>query len=111
MRRWRKSSWAIAIWTAVILLWIVSGIASTADVASTSAAAAAGVTIGVAFILFVWFLVMVPMTIIWFATKPKGNVLVFGPLVQQVTLTEREAKQRVEKDGWTYERLSKPDAN
>ena len=103
MRRWRKSSWAIAIWTSLILLWIVGGLASVSKVASTSTAAASGATIGVAFILFVWFLVMVPMTLIWFATKPKGNVVVFGPSGQQVTLTESEAKRRVETDGWSYQ--------
>lgn len=104
MRRWRKSTWAIAIWTALCLLWVGGGIAAVAPTAAGSAAAAAGATIGVTVIMFIWFLVLLPLAIVWFASRPKENVTVYGPAGQQVVVTEKEARRRVERDDWTYQR-------
>jgi hypothetical protein len=102
MRSWRKTTWAIVIWTALMVLWIGSGIAAVAP-QTTTTAGAAGATIGVTILVLLWFLVVVPLAIIWFATRPKENVLVYGPNGQQVTLSEKEARRRVEKQGWTYQ--------
>lgn len=106
MRRWRKSTWAVFIWTAIMFLWIASGVSATADKAVTSDAYAAGVGIGVTFLLLIWFIVLVPLAIVWFATRPKDNVVIYGPEGQQVTVSEKEARKRVEGQGWTYQRTS-----
>ena len=72
MRHWRKTTWAIAIWTTLCFLWVASGVAATADKAASSDAAALGTTFGVAFILFFWFLVLIPLALLWFATRPRS---------------------------------------
>jgi hypothetical protein len=71
---WRKSTWAFVLWTGLVLLWMVSG-ASKADCQNQTytTACQAGLGIGLTIILFIWFLVAVPMSIIWYATKPKGR--------------------------------------
>lgn len=71
MPRWRKPSWAIAVWTTVVALWLVTGIAGTADKASQSTAYAAGAGIAVFFILFVWVLILIPLALLWFGTRPR----------------------------------------
>jgi len=103
MRRWRKMTWAIVIWTGLCFLWVFAGLSEASKVTGAGTTAyAAGVTIGVTFIIFVWFLVLIPLALIWFATRPKENVVVYGPAGQQVTVSEKEARRRVEREGWTY---------
>lgn len=104
MRRWRKSTWAIAIWTIVMALWIGSGVGATAGSAAQSSAYAAGATIGVTILFVLWLLVLVPLALIWFASRPKDNVTIYGPAGQQVIVSEREARKRVESQGWNYQR-------
>ena len=88
MRSWRKTTWVITIWTALMVLWIGSGISATADGASQSQAYAAGATIGVTLLFLMWLLVLVPLALVWFATRPKNNVMVYGPLGQQTMVYE-----------------------
>jgi hypothetical protein len=102
--RWRKMTWVLVIWTALCVLWVGSGMAAVADDVAGSNAAAVGAGIGVTFILFFWFLVFVPLAIVWFATRPKDTVVIYGPQGQQMTVSEKEARKRVEKMGWTYQR-------
>lgn len=104
MRSWRKSTWAIVIWTALCAIWLFSGMAAVGDDVANSDAAAVGATIGVTFIIFFWFLLLVPLAIVWFATRPKDNVVIYGPDGQEMRVSEREARKRVEKQGWKYQR-------
>lgn len=103
MRKWRKTTWAIVIWTALCALWLFTGMAAVAEDAAVSDAAALGATFGSAFILFFWLLLVIPLSVLWFATRPKENVVVYGPQGQTVTVSEKEARKRVERDGWTYQ--------
>ena len=107
MRSWRKTTWVIAIWTALMVLWIGSGISATAESASHSTAAAAGVTIGVTLLFLMWLLVLAPLALVWFATRPKNNFMVYGPLGQQTMVSEKEAAKRVAKQGWTYQPVTR----
>jgi hypothetical protein len=50
---------------------------------------------------FIWFVGFIIMSIIWFMSRPKNNVTVYGPQGQQVSVSEKEAANRVKK-GWTY---------
>ena len=106
MPRWRKMTWAILIWSALFLFWGISGAAAVGDIETTSAAESAGVAIGAGigftFIFMVWFLGFIIMSIVWFMTRPKSTVLVYGPQGQQATVPESEARKRVEKQGWSY---------
>jgi hypothetical protein len=66
------------------------------------AATAVGGGIGVTFIFFIWFIVFVVLSIIWFMTRGRTTVVVYGPQGQQASVAESEAKKRVEKQGWSY---------
>ncbi len=85
MRRphWRKMTWALIVWSALILIWAVSGAAGnscsrqkgSAYLSAHNAAQAcqAGTGIGVALILIVGFFGFVLLSLIWFMSRPRGN--------------------------------------
>lgn len=108
MPRWRKATWALVIWTALIVLWIGTGLGSVGDLPAGSeaeeAGRAIGAGIGVTFILILWFLGFIVLGLIWLMSRPKDNVVVYGPKGQEVRVSEKEARKRVEKQGWTYQR-------
>jgi hypothetical protein len=115
MPRLRKASWAIVIFTALMALWIVSGVSGasnncagmTGDQLTTcQAGTAIGGGIAVTLLFMIWFVGFVVLAIVWFMSRPKDNVTVFGPAGQQVVVSEQEAKNRVERQGWTYQRPS-----
>ena len=112
MRRWRKSTWALVIWTVLIFVWIAAGMANAGNAAQSctgtdSAACQAGVGIGtgigVTFLFVLWFVGFIVGTIVWFASRPKNNVVIYGPEGQQMTVSEKEAARRISQ-GWTYQR-------
>lgn len=112
MRRWRKMTWAIVIWTVLMAVWIFGGISGASGVAcdpslaqsTCDAARAVGTGIGVSMLFFLWLIGFLVLAVIWFMTRPKDNVVVYGPSGQQVTVSEKEAQRRVERDGWSYQR-------
>jgi hypothetical protein len=76
---WRKMTWAI-------VLWIVLGVASTDNAGhcareahpflsqrACTDAANAGTGIGVALLVFLWFLGFVILSLVWLMTRPKGR--------------------------------------
>ncbi len=96
MRSWRKMTWAILIWTAVMVAWIVSGASAVSNncagetgdaLATCQAATAIGGGIAVTLIGFIWFIGFIVLSVIWFMTRPKNNVTVFGPQGQQVMVS------------------------
>ena len=85
MRRphWRKMTWVLIIWCAIILIWAIAGAAGS-DCANQAGdqflsakdaqdACDAGTGIGVALILLVGFFGFIFFGLIWFMTKPKGR--------------------------------------
>jgi hypothetical protein len=81
---WRKMTWAVVIWCVVMAIWIVAAIAGAdsasncADPGSISRATCedvsdAGTGIGVVLLWFVWFFGFIPLSLIWFMTRPKGR--------------------------------------
>lgn len=76
-------TWALVAWSALFLVWVIAGASEGASSASSchttllqsakdcQTATTAGATIGVAFIVFLWFLGFVPGALVWFMTKPK----------------------------------------
>lgn len=82
MRSWRKTTWAITIWTGLMGLWAISGLAAAGEVASECAAetyteaceagTALGGMIGISFLVFIWLAVLIPLSILWFATRNRG---------------------------------------
>ena len=112
MPRWRKMTWAIVIWTVLMALWVVGGVGAAGDncaglsgvqLDTCQAGTAIGAGIGVTLLIGIWFVGFLVLAILWFATRPKENVLVYGPKGQQVTVSEKEARRRVEREGWSYQ--------
>lgn len=107
MPRWRKATWALVIWTVLAILWIWAGTSAVGDMPATGdeaegAARAVGAGIGITMIILVWFLGFIILGLIWLMSRPKDNVVIYGPEGQQVSVSEKEAKRRVKK-GWTYQ--------
>lgn len=107
MPKWRKATWALVIWTGLAILWVATGINAVNDLAPAGSDAeetgrAIGAGLGVTAILMVWFLGFIVLGLVWLMSRPKDNVVVYGPNGQQVTVSEKEAKKRVEKQGWSY---------
>lgn len=96
---WRKTSWAIAVWT-VLMLLLLFGSASDAD--SSRGAAETIVYGGLVVVLPLWLVGMVPLSIAWALTRPKANVTVYGPNGETVALSEKEAARRVRTGAWSY---------
>jgi hypothetical protein len=109
MPRWRKATWALVIWTVLIVIWMVSAGGAIGDMAPAGSEAeeagrAIGAGIGFTFILMIWFLGFIVLGLIWLMSRPKDNVVIYGPQGQEVRVTEKEARRRVEKQGWSYTR-------
>jgi hypothetical protein len=73
--RWRKATWALVSWCALILAWTIGGGAS-ADCGSEStdlnqSACEAGTGIGIVIILILGFFGFVFLSFIWLMSRPK----------------------------------------
>ena len=80
MRGWRKMTWALIAWCALILVWMIAGGSSAsanclADATSQIERDACdiGTGLGVLFIALIGFFGFVFLSLIWFMTKPKGS--------------------------------------
>lgn len=68
----RLTTWILIGWCALCVLWLGSGLMATdCDTSFYAGACRTGQGIAAIFILLVWAVVMVPLSIIWYATKPK----------------------------------------
>ncbi len=92
MRHWRKMTWVLLGWVGLIVLWIVVGAKSAIDETAAAACAAEsdgfltvedctaaqeiGTGIGVALILGLGFVGFVVLSIVWFMTRPREQVIV-----------------------------------
>lgn len=73
---WRKMTWVLIIFTALMAVLIIAGASSTdcADVGDSAEQAGCESTgIGVALLFFLWFFGFLILSIIWFMTRPKGR--------------------------------------
>ena len=107
MPRWRKATWALLIWTVLAVIWIAAGAGSVGELPATGSEAeqagrAIGAGLGITFIIIIWFLGFIVLGLVWLMSRPKDNVLLYGPEGQQVHVSEKEAKRRLKK-GWTYQ--------
>jgi hypothetical protein len=92
--RWRKMTWLILVFSAVMLVWLVGGAASNPDVTRAEVAECAeggffteeecrdtleaagdiGTGIGVSLIFLLWFVGFVTLSIVWFMTRRPGRI-------------------------------------
>lgn len=72
---WRKMTWVLIIWCAIILIWAIAGGSNAASTChgTYSQACQAGTGIGVAIILLIGFIGFVFFSLIWFMTRPRGR--------------------------------------
>lgn len=77
--RWRKATWALVIWSAIILIWAIGGGSSAAHDCAKQAteldqsACQAGTGIGVALILTLGFFGFVLLSLVWLMSRPKAR--------------------------------------
>jgi TRAP-type C4-dicarboxylate transport system permease small subunit len=73
--RWRKATWALVIWCALILIWAIAGVAGNECAEETTelnqSACEAGTGIGVALILLIGFFGFVFFSLIWIMSRPR----------------------------------------
>lgn len=62
MRHWRKMTWALIAWSAVMAIWILGGSA------------------GVGTVIVLWCLGLVVLGLIWFMTRPRQHGGPWGPV-------------------------------
>ena len=81
----RPLTWFLIIWSAIFGIWLIYALSVTGaaieDCApgdtfceAGNAGSAVGGTIGIGVILFLWFLVFVPMLIVWFVRRPETRL-------------------------------------
>lgn len=79
----RKATWALLIWTVLMAIWIISGIASNSgnatncgalDQNTCNAAQGIGTSIGVAFIFIIWFFGFIVLGLVALLTRPPRRV-------------------------------------
>lgn len=92
----RKATWAILIWVALIVVWIVAGASSASGTPCDPAlsqdlcdsATAIGTGLGVTFILIIGLLGFFVLAIIWFMSRP--HYIEYDGQI----MTEKEARKR-----------------
>ena len=96
--RWRKMTWAIVVFSVLMLVWAIAGAASNPSVTeqeiqdcvadglftaqecedTLEAAGDVGTGIGVTIIFILWFLGFIILSIIWFMTRRRGRMCPHG---------------------------------
>ena len=100
--RWRKATWAIIIWTALCAYWLYDGVLNTQAESAERYGLFYFLIVGFS-IIFTWFVGLLVLTIVWLLSRPKPNTYIYGPQGQSTVVTEKEAKRRVEQEGWSYQ--------
>ena len=75
---WRKLTWVILVFNALMLIWLVAGVGGVADncegevgsaLEACEAGTAVGAGLGAAFIIFLWVAGNVILGVIWLVTR------------------------------------------
>jgi RNA polymerase subunit RPABC4/transcription elongation factor Spt4 len=76
---WRKATWAVVIWTILMAVWIAAGASSASnncagktgsDLSACQAGTAIGGGIAVTFLVLLWFIGFVVLSLIWLMSRP-----------------------------------------
>ena len=73
---WRKSAWALIVWTALMILGLFYSAVATAARCTEDLTGSCIGYVGFAVVveLFVWFVVAVPLAIIWHSARQKRQL-------------------------------------
>lgn len=91
MLKWRKMTWVVLAWCALIIVWVIAGANNAQNNANCDSepehlrqlcrdATDIGTGIGVMFVMAIGFVGFVFFSIIWFMTRPKPE-----PIIHYVT--------------------------
>lgn len=108
----RVATWAIVIWTGLMAVGIVAaalGIGGDCtlltgtqlNTCQNDAWIRGG--IGLTLLFLLWLVLFLPMAMVWLMSRPRENIVVFGPTGQAMAVSETEARKRVEQQGWSYQ--------
>jgi hypothetical protein len=81
MPRWRKATWALAIWNVLMIAWLARVLSGLDDfscaretagfgLAACQAGATIGQNFGVPLVGVIWFVGLVGFALIWFVSRP-----------------------------------------
>jgi hypothetical protein len=80
---WRKATWAVAIWTVLMGLWIVAGASSVSnncagrygdDLSYCQAGTAIGGGLAITLLVMIWFIGFVVLSLIWLMSRPQRRL-------------------------------------
>ena len=82
---WRKMTWVLIVWSALMAIWIISAIASAnparscvrhaaGNLHTCEAFSTAGTGIAVVVLAILWFVGFLFLSLIWMMTKPKTRL-------------------------------------
>lgn len=70
---WRRSTWALIAWTALMLVWLVASASATAtgcaETGGSSGECGAYAWVAAVIIGLVWLAVAVPLSILWYTRR------------------------------------------
>jgi len=78
LRRWRKATWALVIWSLGILVWLLVGLSSrgcaeeSGDIKQTWCEVGTGV--GIAVIVVIGFMGFVLLSLVWLMSRPRVRI-------------------------------------
>ena len=87
MPKWRKATWSLVIWSALVVAWALTGIAAN---------------IGFIGQIVTWLVCAALLVLVWLMSRSRFNTLIYGPQGQQRFVTAKNAQRRVEHRGWSY---------
>jgi rubredoxin len=79
--RWRKATWAIFLFSLLMLIWVIAAGSASADCSeeeefrgACKAGEAVGRGIGVTLVIILWVLGFIVLSLIWLMSRPKHRV-------------------------------------
>lgn len=82
MQRWRKATWALAIWNVGMVLWATTAMDGMSNASCAGEIGAArrvcevglsiGLTYGLSFVVAVWIVGLVALGLVWFTSRQRN---------------------------------------
>lgn len=79
-RRWRKATWALAIFNLLVLIWLISAIVGVgnncagltgSELSACQAGTGTGAGTGITTVVAVWFFGCVVLSLVWLVSRPR----------------------------------------
>lgn len=100
--RLRKATWANIIWNGFMAWLLVGSLQNTQIDERYGAFAYIATGMAVWGLLVTWFVGSVILALGWLVSQPERDTAIYGPQRRRMMVTQKEAKRRVEREGWSY---------